>query len=283
MALVIALSLPGASKLAPYIHSIAGAHMNAPPAPPPGDPPGTTRRKSTVKAGPRASVAPRPSTFKFLQPVPDTFTVGQDAETNLLLQLDHTPGTVPASRTPERGLERPHIPPRSAVPPPSAQTQPAHLSTPQYPSHPPQPSAIVPSEGLTPARKAGQEQLEPRSVAQDVRALMAGLEEPVVPAPEDLVLSETSTGYIERASTSMAEVEIRHIMSELGPDSIQESPVYRALAGTFGRLQQSEHEAFLHMRTVCFYRRLLICCNRIAKLFLYMLIILGLSLSSYTK
>ena len=254
MALMMALSLPGASKLAPYIHSIAGVHTSASPGAPVGDPPGSTRRKSTVKAAPRASVAPRPSTFKFLQTFPDEFIVGQDSETNLLLQLDrsleqrsaHQLGTMPANSTPERGFVRPQAPPHSAA------TQHANNSSPKYPTHPPKPSATVLPEAVAPSRTADQGSPGQHATTQDFRALVAGLEELASPGAEDLVLSQTSTGYIERASTSIAEVEIRQIMSELGPDSLQESPVYRALAGAFGRLQQSEHEAFLHMRTVRF-------------------------------
>lgn len=243
MALMIALSLPGASKLAPFIHSIAGGQTSVTSGAPVGDPPGTTRRKSTVHAKKRASMAPRPSTFKFLQPVPDSFDATQDPETNLLLKLErsldqdivHSRGTPEGAPTP------------SQAPPHSAATQHARQKGLQYSAKPPQSSASAQPGAVARSQKGVRELLESPPASQTVQALMAGEE---VPVGEDLILSQTSTGYIERASTSIAEVEIRHIMSELGPDRIQESPVYRALAGAFGRLQQSEHEAFLHMRTV---------------------------------
>ena len=66
-----------------------------------------------------------------------------------------------------------------------------------------------------------------------------------------IVLSEGVTGLV---ATSQAESEVRAVVAEVvatsGETALAQSPVARALAGAFGRLERQEHEAFLQMRTV---------------------------------
>jgi hypothetical protein len=257
MAFVIALSLPGASKLAPYIHSISAGQTGVNPTVPLGDPPGSSRRKSILKTAPRPSAASRPSTFRFLQPVPDIFDDNQHPESNILLSVNHgvdhdifdSPGTLPTSGTPERT--------RTGVQsgtPDSAATQNTRPRGPDYVKPLQSSAGVQPGMIADPASKTV-DRLKigfasaPRTAAT-VGLSMVGEEVDALSPIEDLVLYRTSTGFVQRASRSIAEVEMRDIMMDLGPQRTQGSPVYRALAGTFGRLQQSEHEAFLHMRTV---------------------------------
>lgn len=241
MALVIALSLPGTSKLAPYIHSIAGGQTS--PTAVPGDPPGTSRKKSMIKTGPRSSMARRPSTFQFLHAVPDSFDTSQDRERNLLLQVDRnldpgymcSLGTVPASATPDHLQQQTRSPPSPTSAPATSHKTPPSLLHKYLPSG----AATNPGVGV------------PSQAVEREKIQSAATEEGHVAAGDDLVLSQTGTGTIERASRSIAEKEIGQIIMELGSENVQEPGVYQALAGAFGRLQQSEHEAFLHMRTVC--------------------------------
>ena len=66
------------------------------------------------------------------------------------------------------------------------------------------------------------------------------------------VLYETVAGYAVRGPVSEVEHELRRVVTGLagGVEALRDAPVRRALAGAFGRLEQSQHEAFLRMRAV---------------------------------
>jgi len=72
--------------------------------------------------------------------------------------------------------------------------------------------------------------------------------------PDGSSLQFTAEGRVELTTPTSAQLEMRHVLSEIGDLSRLGDPlVVRALSGVYGRLEQQENEAFVRMRAVCFY------------------------------
>jgi hypothetical protein len=254
MATAIALSLPGGSKLGPYIHSmvasqstIEGVLLNA------------NRRQSSITASakPTQRLHRRPK-FSFLHSVPERFaSLGGELEEAARGQVglgrgEGTPGVGADARGGRPGVERSDLLLSLPVTAPNAEMQALQSHVSQLAV-----AAAAEAQGKPAAPVKPRQPLVPpaQPAAQPTCIVLASPSAPAV-ADARRVLNATATGHAEVASASMAEIEIRHIMSTLGPESLQASPVCRSLAGAFGRLQQSEHEAFLRLRAVRPCRRL---------------------------